>query len=94
MSGWSRYDHFAALCELFPTGIPALAMSIETILKAEPLRGDYPITNKLFQCTLPFEIGYTYGCYFPGSKVIFFINLLKYFFLLFFKNFFKFIFGN
>lgn len=59
----------ALLCELLPVGIPALSMSMETILKAEPLRGNYPITNELFQCIPPLDIGYTYGCQFPGSRV-------------------------
>ncbi|KHJ84683.1 hypothetical protein OESDEN_15600 [Oesophagostomum dentatum] len=32
LAGWSRYDHFAILCELAPVALPTLAMSMETML--------------------------------------------------------------
>ncbi|PIO58148.1 glycosyl hydrolase family 20, catalytic domain protein [Teladorsagia circumcincta] len=32
LAGWSRYDHFAVLCELAPVAFPSLAMSMETVL--------------------------------------------------------------
>ncbi|XP_014233916.1 hexosaminidase D-like [Trichogramma pretiosum] len=31
-TGWSRYDHYATLCELFPTSIPSLALCLKTWL--------------------------------------------------------------
>jgi hexosaminidase len=30
LTGWSRYDHFSVLCELFLSGIPSLAISLHT----------------------------------------------------------------
>lgn len=31
LTGWSRYDHFSVLCELFPASIPSLAICLHTI---------------------------------------------------------------
>lgn len=33
LTGWQRYDHFAVLCELFPAGIPSLALSLLAVSK-------------------------------------------------------------
>ncbi|XP_073826444.1 hexosaminidase D-like isoform X3 [Musca autumnalis] len=33
LTGWQRYDHFAVLCELLPTGIPSLMVSLSTVSK-------------------------------------------------------------
>ncbi|KAL3108606.1 hypothetical protein niasHT_015528 [Heterodera trifolii] len=74
ITGWSRYDHLAILCELFPVGIPALSMSIETIAMGRPLNGKYEKTRELLKCQPPSEPGYTSGCQFPGKRIYELIN--------------------
>ncbi|CAI5446235.1 unnamed protein product [Caenorhabditis angaria] len=75
MTGWSRYDHLAVLAELGPIGLPTLAMSMETILEGRQLRGDYPVTSELLQCTPPIDNGYSAtGCRFPGSRIYEIVN--------------------
>jgi hexosaminidase len=32
VTGWSRYDHMLALCELIPSSIPSLAYALQTIV--------------------------------------------------------------
>ena len=31
LTGWSRYDHFAVLCELFPASLPSLVINLMLI---------------------------------------------------------------
>ncbi|GMR44221.1 hypothetical protein PMAYCL1PPCAC_14416, partial [Pristionchus mayeri] len=75
MSGWSRYDHLAILAETFPVGVPALAMSMETMMEGRAMNGRYPATKEALQCTPSIEnAGYVYGCSFPGRKIYEMVN--------------------
>jgi len=33
VTGWQRYDHFATLCELLPSGLPSLALDMLAVSK-------------------------------------------------------------
>ncbi|VDD90703.1 unnamed protein product [Enterobius vermicularis] len=74
ISGWSRYDHMAVLCELLPVAVPSLAMTLETLIEGRKLDGEYSLTVKLFKCSPPTRPGFVYGCQFPGRKVYELIN--------------------
>ena len=74
ITGWSRYDHLATLCELFPIAIPTLAMCVETIRAGRPLGGFYEKLSDLLQCNAPQSPGFAFGCKFPGNKVYELVN--------------------
>lgn len=68
-TGWSRYDHMAILCELVPTVIPQLAMSMETMQELKPLK-KYPKSQEWLGCNPSTVLGgVSYNCKFPGSAV-------------------------
>ena len=52
MTGWSRYDHFAVLCELLPVAIPSLVLNLIAI--SSPLRTNdstkFNAAEKLLKC--------------------------------------------
>uniref|UniRef100_A0A0N5A9J8 beta-N-acetylhexosaminidase n=1 Tax=Syphacia muris TaxID=451379 RepID=A0A0N5A9J8_9BILA len=74
LSGWSRYDHMAILCELFPVAVPSLAMSLETLIRGRKLDGEYSYTMNLLKCLPPVRPGFVEGCNFPGKRVYELIN--------------------
>ncbi|KHN80270.1 Hexosaminidase D [Toxocara canis] len=74
ITGWSRYDHMAILCELFPVAVPALAMSLESVIEGRMMNAEYPKTSRLLRCTAPVDPGFVVGCQFPGARVYELIN--------------------
>lgn len=35
LTGWQRYNHFSALCELLPVGIPSLVLALHFLNNVE-----------------------------------------------------------
>ncbi|XP_076059853.1 hexosaminidase D-like [Oratosquilla oratoria] len=74
LTGWQRFDHFSVLCELFPQGIPSLAVNLMYVSKRKADHtalarvGEILNCNSFLNLDLQF-IEYENKCNFPGSKV-------------------------
>ncbi|WKY09601.1 hypothetical protein Q1695_002172 [Nippostrongylus brasiliensis] len=78
ITGWSRYDHMAGLCEILPIGIPSMVVNTQIALMGSKRRFDatgkeliiqqaYEAAGSLMKCSIYGEPYNT--CQFPGHEV-------------------------
>lgn len=68
---WFRFDHFAILCEVWPVGLPSLAVNLQTMLEGVYDRQVLSKASKILNCTQTMDIDFVGGvaaqCRFPGQ---------------------------
>lgn len=81
LTGWSRYDHFATLCELLPVSLPSLAVCLAAVSNAGFTEAIHKSTSKLLDCNNLIEMSYptidkqrktaivSQDCRFPGHSI-------------------------
>ena len=89
LTGWSRYDHFAVLCELLPAAVPSLVLNLAILTRGSHDREAAMRTHRILKCTAsgahaglmtqqelvrnPEALG-TASCRFPGAQVLSYIR--------------------
>lgn len=82
LTGWQRYDHFGALCELMPVAIPSLAACLR-FLNGQTV--NFTTMSDVLQCDFPFawrpvyspSLGYAApDCGYPGSTIYYLVHSL------------------
>ncbi|XP_072382765.1 hexosaminidase D-like isoform X2 [Diabrotica undecimpunctata] len=69
LTGWSRFDHYATLCELLPCGIPSLFFSLMTLRHGEYSPEACETEALRINCSFPFNNMTNRPPIFPGSEV-------------------------
>ncbi|XP_076438780.1 uncharacterized protein LOC143277762 [Babylonia areolata] len=85
-TGWQRYDHFAALCELLPVGLPSLSLSMQALKSGGFGREEMKAAGDVLKCSNPLDLEFpalvkgswavTQDCRFPGSPVLYAVQQL------------------
>ncbi|XP_003738378.1 hexosaminidase D [Galendromus occidentalis] len=72
LTGWSRFDHFGSLCELFPVGIPVLALCLKHLSTGSHDARALEDIRELLRCNRPIplaspEDAALMWCGYPGA---------------------------
>ena len=68
MTGWSRYDHFAVLCDLLPTGLPSLVACLRAVGAAKGSLSELLLCNSSNLDLSHDEDVAHGGCRFPSAQ--------------------------
>ncbi len=59
LTGWSRYDHMQAVCELIPAGLPSLVLCLQTLITFDQDESSaFSKTKELTKCTYDSPSGF------------------------------------
>ena len=89
LTGWSRYDHFAILCELLPASIPSLILNLVICSRGAHDEQAGEKASQILQCPSvksplsqnelmhsPEQLS-TASCKFPGANILSLLSAYK-----------------
>ena len=89
LTGWSRYDHFAILCELLPASIPSLVLNLVICSRGAHDEEAGERASRILQCPSvksplsqtelmhsPEQLS-TASCKFPGANILSLLSAYK-----------------